>query len=132
MLVAITFFQSAFWLCKPVLNFVARIKEIYQKKNQNTGSHLPSEFPGFFCLFLTEGVTTTSNYIALNQSHNQRECTAWKASKYGVFSGPYFPPTFGLNTERYVVSPCIQSECEKIRTTKNSVFGRFSHSDACY
>ena len=26
--------------------------------------------------------------------------TAWKMSKYGVFSGPYFP-VFGLNTVRY-------------------------------
>ena len=26
--------------------------------------------------------------------------TAWKVSKYGVISGPYFP-AFGLNTERY-------------------------------
>ena len=26
------------------------------------------------------------------------DCTAWKVSKYGVFSGPYFP-VFGLNTE---------------------------------
>ena len=29
--------------------------------------------------------------------------TAWKVSKYGVFSGPYFP-AFGLNTERYDLS----------------------------
>ena len=29
-------------------------------------------------------------------------CTAWKVSKYGVFSGPYFP-VFGLNTEIYSV-----------------------------
>ena len=36
-------------------------------------------------------------------------------SKYGVFSGPYFP-MFGLNTERYSVSLHIQSECGKIRT----------------
>ena len=37
------------------------------------------------------------------------------------YSGPYFP-AFGLNTERYSVSLCIQSECEKIRTriTPNS------------
>ena len=28
--------------------------------------------------------------------------TAWKVSKYGVFSGPYFP-VFGLNTEIYSV-----------------------------
>ena len=26
--------------------------------------------------------------------------TAWKVSKYGVFSSPYFP-VFGLNTEKY-------------------------------
>ena len=28
------------------------------------------------------------------------EVTAWKVSKYGVFSGPYFP-VFGLNTGKY-------------------------------
>ena len=32
--------------------------------------------------------------------NTKKDCTAWKVSKYGVFSGPYFP-TFGLNTERY-------------------------------
>ena len=51
--------------------------------------------------------------------------TAWKVSKYGVFSGPQFP-AFRLNTERYGVSLRIQSECEKIWTRKNSVFGHFS------
>ena len=30
--------------------------------------------------------------------------TAWKVSKYGVFSGSYFP-AFVLNTERYCISP---------------------------
>ena len=49
----------------------------------------------------------------------------WKVSKYGVFSGPYFP-AFGLNTERYEVFLRIQSKCGKIRTRKNSVFGHFS------
>ena len=38
--------------------------------------------------------------------------------------GPYFP-AFGLNTERYEVSLPIQSECGKIRTRSNSVFGQF-------
>ena len=42
----------------------------------------------------------------------KRNITVWNVSKYGVFSGPYFP-AFGLNTE-------------KIRTRKNSVFGLFS------
>ena len=53
--------------------------------------------------------------------------TAWKVSKYRVFSGPYFP-AFGLNTERYFVSLPIHSKWGKIRTRKYSVFGHFSHS----
>ena len=53
--------------------------------------------------------------------------TAWKESKYGVISGPYFP-AFGLNTERYEVSLRIQSECGKIWTRNNYVFGHFSRS----
>ena len=48
--------------------------------------------------------------------------TTRKVSKYGVISGPFFP-AFGLNTERYFVSLRIQSECEKMRTRNNSVFG---------
>ena len=43
--------------------------------------------------------------------------TAWKLSKYEVFSGSYFP-VFGLNTEIYRVNLCIQSEYGKIRTRK--------------
>ena len=42
---------------------------------------------------------------------------AWKVSKYGVISGPYFP-VFGLNTERYSVSLCIQSEYGKMQARK--------------
>ena len=41
------------------------------------------------------------------------------------FSCPYFP-AFGLNMVRYEVSFRIQSECRKIQTRKNSVFGHFS------
>ena len=50
-----------------------------------------------------------------------------KVSKYGVFSGPYFP-VFGLNTEIYGVNLRMQSEYRKIRIRKNSVFGHFSRS----
>ena len=38
-----------------------------------------------------------------------RTYTARKVSKYGVFSGPYFP-VFGLNTEIYGVNLRIPSE----------------------
>ena len=39
----------------------------------------------------------------------------WRDCYNSLFS--YFP-AFGLNTERYSVSLCIQSECEKIRSRK--------------
>ena len=96
------------------------------------------------------------NLLNLNEVSLQRralrENTALKVSKYGVFSGTYFP-AFGLNTEsksrkirtkknsvlgklftqcsecgQILVSLRIQSECGKIRTRKNSVFGHFSRS----
>ena len=57
-----------------------------------------------------------------------RTSTAWKVSKYGVFSGPYFP-VFGLNTEIYSVNLRIQSKYRKLRTRKNSIFGHFSRSN---
>ena len=43
--------------------------------------------------------------------------TGWKVSKYGVFSGPYFP-VFELNTEIYGVNFRIQSEYSKTLTKK--------------
>ena len=60
---------------------------------------------------------------------NSNNGTAWKVSKYEVISGPYFP-AFGLNTEIYSVNFQIQSECRKMRTRNNSVFGHFSRSEA--
>ena len=53
--------------------------------------------------------------------------TLREVSKYGVFSGSYFP-AFGLNTERYSVSLRVQFKRGRIRTRKNSVFGHFSSS----
>ena len=48
--------------------------------------------------------------------------TVWKVSRYGVFPGLYFP-VFGLDT---FVNLRVLSEYRKIRTRKNSVFGRVS------
>ena len=42
-----------------------------------------------------------------------------KNVRFRSFSGPYCP-TFGLNTERYSVSLCIQCKCGKIRTRKTT------------
>ena len=102
----------------------------------------------WFSRFIPFGLPST-----ITKSH---PCTAWKVSKYGVISGPYFPhldwirrdtagkvskygvisgpyfPAFGLNTESYGRSLRTQSACVKIRTRNNSVFGHFSRSVALY
>ena len=52
---------------------------------------------------------------ALN--YKQTEITCKKSVRIRSFSGLFFP-AFGLNTERYGVSLCIESECGKIRTRK--------------
>ena len=68
-------------------------------------------------------------YMVILKSQAIRDSfTAWKLSKYGVFSGLCFP-VFGLNAEIYGVNLHIQSEDRKIRTRKNSVFGYFPRSD---
>ena len=50
--------------------------------------------------------------------------TAWKVSKYGVISGPYFH-VLGLSTEIYGVDLCIQSEYRKIRTRNTPYLDTF-------
>ena len=61
----------------------------------------------------------------MTSSFNLIIISAWKVSKYEVFSGPCFS-VFGLNTDRYSVSLRIQFQWEKIQTRKNSVFEHFS------
>ena len=53
--------------------------------------------------------------------------TVWKASKYEVFPGPYFP-VFGLNSYIYSVNLRIQSKYSNIGTRENFVFGPFTRS----
>ena len=50
----------------------------------------------------------------------------WKVSKYGVFSGPYFP-AFGLNTERYGISPYSVRMRENTDQKKRRIFGHLTH-----
>ena len=54
--------------------------------------------------------------------------TAWKKSKYGDFSGPYFP-VFGLNTEIYLVNLRIQPVYRKQGPEENSIFAHFLRSE---
>ena len=58
---------------------------------------------------------------------NFREKYCVKNSPYSEFSGLFFP-AFGLNMEIYSVNLRIQSDCGRIRTTKNSEYGYFLHS----
>ena len=62
------------------------------------------------------GVCNNSSDIITTQSV--------KSVRIWSYSGPYFP-AFGLNTERYSVSFCIQLECRKIRTRITSNTGNF-------
>ena len=68
------------------------------------------------------------NHILKKKRFKAGQSTIWKPSKYGVFSGPYFP-VFGLNMEIYGVNLRIQSEYGKIRSRKNSALGHFSRSE---
>ena len=54
----------------------------------------------------------------------EQRITLREVSKYGVFSGPYFP-AFGLNTEGYSVSFHIQSECGKYGPEKTPYLDNF-------
>ena len=84
----------------------------------------------FSCSQLANNVIVGEHFVhRVNRNHIDLDLsgTVGNVSKYGVFSCPYFP-AFELNTERYFVSLRIQSECGKIRTRKNSVFGHFSRS----
>ena len=77
--------------------------------------------------FVTAEILSRQTGLCCNRYKNRKLQllnSAGKVSKYGVFSGPYFP-ALGLNTQRYSVSLRIHSECEKIRIRKNSVFGHF-------
>ena len=67
------------------------------------------------------------NWLFLKMARILYCSTAWKVSKYGVFSCTYFS-LFGLNTEIYSVILRIQFKYSRIRTRKNSVFGHFSRS----
>ena len=67
-------------------------------------------------------VNKLNSFTVSLSSHGQ--VTAWKVSKYRVFSGPYFL-VFGLYTQIYGVNVRIQSKCRKIRIGKNSLFSLF-------
>ena len=67
-------------------------------------------------------------FLGIETSEKTFLITAWKVSKYGVFSGPYFS-VFELNMKIHGVNLPIQSKYGKILTRKNSVFGHFLRSE---
>ena len=59
---------------------------------------------------------TKLNVIKLIQLEKAIQNQHWaKSVRIRCYSGPHYP-AFGLSTERYGVSLCIQSECRKMRT----------------
>ena len=80
-------------------------------------------YDGFFPKFSIKDFFSKCDRI----HRKQRIHTTWNVSKYGVFSGPYFP-LFWMNSENYSLNFRIQSKYRKIWTRKNAVFGHFSRS----
>ena len=79
--------------------------------------------PTSCCVWATYCVIFSQTFVPLRKHsiylHCREHCV--KSVRIRSYSGPYFP-AFRLNTERYSVSLCIHSKCEKIRTgiTPNS------------
>ena len=93
-----------------------QVKKYYADKTSNIDiSHCVVEIL-LFIVHIRFTKISEKNYTAI---------TAWKVSKYGVISGPYFP-VFGLNT--YSVNLNIRSEYRKLQTRNNSIFGHISRS----
>ena len=65
---------------------------------------------------------TTENLLKL--SLDPAFCTAREVSKYGVFSGSYFP-AFGMNTEGYRISLPIQPKYGKYGPEKTPCLDSF-------
>ena len=59
-------------------------------------------------------------------SEDRSDCV--KSIQKRGFCGSYFP-AFGMNAEIYGVKLRIHSECRKIRTRKNSVYGHYSRCE---
>ena len=77
--------------------------------------------PLSFVLVAAKTWRSSENEVRWNEVKNRITYTAWKVSKYGVFSGPCFP-VFALNTEIYSVILCIQPEYRKKRTRKKNPY----------
>ena len=134
MLVLLMLFRISLWQWYGLKVFIENLKQYKNLEKVGFIVELYKEIPPLFSLFLklVEACFFFDLLLTLwgktsKKLHVQIYYTAWKVSKYGVFSGPYFP-AFGLNKKRYEVSLRTQSECGKRRTRKNSVLLHFSHS----
>ena len=80
--------------------------------NQST-YYCQTELSGKSWCWLTNYV----NKLKVRTNANFHSSHCLKSVRFRSFSGQYFP-AFGLNTERYFISLCIQSGCGKIQTRK--------------
>ena len=56
-------------------------------------------------------------HLNINSIRQEFDSTAWKLSKYGVISGPFFP-VFRLNTEIYGVN--LRKSPDSVRIQENT------------
>ena len=83
----------------PETREIITVLEICQTLIYSKSSSLTESNSLTLCIlvFKLNSVWSIASWLYSNPS------TTWKVSKYGVFSGPYFP-AFGLNTEIYLFS----------------------------
>ena len=92
---------------------------------------IKTTFSNFF-LSSFSGFMNSNNFTVTIDIQVSRPFTVWKVSKYGVFSGLYFP-TFGLDTERYSISPYSVWMRENTEQKKLRIWTLFTQCFAsCY
>ena len=113
---ALFFWRKIFNVANKCLHAHERVEVVEQ--NKRWSPPFPSLLTSFRILFRPE--QSQKEQIKSNQLASQKHVATIYCVKSVLirsFSGLYFP-TFGLNAERYSLSPRIQSECGKIQTGK--------------
>ena len=100
--------------------YSGRARENAYQNNSEYGHLLRSDNVSLFANYMQDicKIGTRLRSVFCRDFESVRtKCTAWKVSKYGLFSDPYFP-VFNLNTENYRVN----TDKKKIRTSKRGLF----------
>ena len=100
--------------------YSGRARENAYQNNSEYGHLLRSDNVSLFANYMQDIYkigTRLRSVFCRDFEFVRMKCTAFKVSKYGLFSDPYFP-VFDLNTENYRVN----TEQKKLRNSKRGLF----------